>query len=1067
MAFSLKVSNNLGELSAELCDALRSQNGSVFQPWYIITQTSGMENWLKMEMAEHLGIAANYKFLKPNDVVFKIFQALGESYRESLTMEHLIWLFFGVLDEEEFKQRFSSVASYYRNDAPDTDIKRLALAQKTADLIDQYQIYRPDMVARWNNSPEFSSSVEEWQRYLWVRAKELIGDKELPDRTLMGQSILSRLKDSRNTELLFSRIPVIHIFGLSVFTSYHMDIFTEVGKYIDIKFYLLNPAPSQYWFDDKSLRTLSFLSRLGKVAPEDAGVEQGNELLLSWGKLVKNTFSLLFKNEALLDAYETVGERDPGDDSLLHIIQQDIFYNRKNEERDPLFEDILQDGTISINSCFSPVREVEALYNYLVTLIDERAEPLSARDVVVMVSDIDAYAPFIRAIFDNAPYKFFYTLADERVSNEYTISAAVLSLLEINEKDFKAEKILQLLENPYIRNHYGINDVAFLRRVTDRANIRDGIRGSLDDDTVYISWLYGLDKLIYGLCMDDDTEYIAPDGLVYDPLGVAEGQSSAEIVRFAYFVRSLIDLVSERKRSRTLEEWGNYVDYLLQAFLINNSDIEGEEDFQTLRKNLELYNELSGTLIERIEYEVFFSRFKSTISGITRGSRFGAGGITFCSLIPMRSIPFDVVAILGLNFDKFPRVEKRVDFDLMTKESRQGDRNIKDNDKHLFMETLLSAGKYFYISYLGQGIRDNAHMPPSIVVEELIHYISDRYEGEGKVSDLLITQHPLHRFSARYNPNDIPVYNYLDTKSPARVEAGETIKQAETSSDLSVSLLTAFFKNSVSYYYRNVLDIDLNNPKTVLPDTELFSMDESDRRYLNEIALTKAPVDGVAFDGRWIRMGYLPLKNMGSLAWNQLTEDTEFLRNTFNGLAGEHRSRAIDIKIELAEGTLNGTIADIYDNKLILIATGKTELKHLVDGYIKNILLSAAGFSCEVWVLSKTREEKFKAATLSKAQALIELESLYAFCREYTNKLFFFHPDWVSFKDLTKFDQLNDEKREALIRNGIKSLASYDLYLKMEMRERKYNGLSLTDDYYKGFALLLRPVISTFQNYFN
>src|SRR5690606_1374019 len=104
-------------------------------------------------------------------------------------------------------------------------------------------------------------------------------------------------------------------------------------------------------------------------------------------------------------------------------------------------------------------------------------------------------------------------------------------------------------------------------------------------------------------------------------------------------------------------------------------------------------------------------------------SVFISNGITFCSLIPMRSIPFKIIGLLGMNHDNFPRKENRLSFNLITEKHQLGDRNIKDNDKHLFLETILSAKEYLFISYIGKSVANNTTLPASILVEELIDYI--------------------------------------------------------------------------------------------------------------------------------------------------------------------------------------------------------------------------------------------------------------------------------------------------------------------------------------------------------
>ena len=98
--------------------------------------------------------------------------------------------------------------------------------------------------------------------------------------------------------------------------------------------------------------------------------------------------------------------------------------------------------------------------------------------------------------------------------------------------------------------------------------------------------------------------------------------------------------------------------------------------------------------------------------------RFLGGGVTCCAMVPMRSIPFPVVCLIGMNDDAYPRPQRPVDFDLMALRFRRGDRSRRQDDRYLFLETLLSARRFLYISYVGQSIRDNAVLPPSVLVSE-------------------------------------------------------------------------------------------------------------------------------------------------------------------------------------------------------------------------------------------------------------------------------------------------------------------------------------------------------------
>lgn len=278
MALQLNVSNSLARLVENLTENLENQQQKVFQPYYIITQTEGMNNWLKHNIANRLGIAANFKFLKPNDLISQLLYLMGGNHRPALSKENMTWLLFKILGEQEFISKFRSIADYYNNDHTDNDVKRLALAEKMADLYDQYQIYRPEMMGKWNENSQEKISQNDWQQFLWLKAKEISKDK-LPDKASIRKDILEMLKSGMEFPFLTSKIPAVHIFGISIITEFHLEILQELGKHIEVVFHLLNPAPSEYWFEDKSEKQLAAWRRKGLDVSFN---NTGNPLLTSW-----------------------------------------------------------------------------------------------------------------------------------------------------------------------------------------------------------------------------------------------------------------------------------------------------------------------------------------------------------------------------------------------------------------------------------------------------------------------------------------------------------------------------------------------------------------------------------------------------------------------------------------------------------------------------------------------------------------------------------------------------------------------------------------------------------------
>ncbi|MEO6819813.1 MAG: exodeoxyribonuclease V subunit gamma, partial [Ginsengibacter sp.] len=648
--FYLEVSNSLNILANQLSQEIKSQANAVFQPIYIVTQTEGMNSWLKLQIADSIGIAANIHFLKPNDLINKIYYLLGGKFSQSLSATEMNWLLYKILGEHSFKEDFKHISGYYNYEGIDKDVKRMALAEKVADLFDQYQIYRPDMIDAWNNDRLSTKHTEEkWQKALWMRAKRLSEDI-FPDKTLIGKFINNALQNSDDASHLTEKIPVIYLFGISVITEYHLQILQNLSKSIYIRFLILNPAPSDYWFDDKSDKLLYFLQKIGKG--NLPGSNTSNPLLTAWGKIIQDTFSILFKNDALVNSYDVIGETEIENDTLLHKIQNSIFENKRLEKNVLSLKDV-NDDSITIHSCYGPAREVEVLYNYLVHLIDQKKESLSSRDIVVMVSDIDLYASYIKAVFKNAPYKFNFTIADESYAASDSISNALKAILSLTENDFTAEAVVRLLDFSFIRNRCHISDTAQIRDILDEANIRFGIEGDHTDDSVYVSWKYGLQRIMYGICISGGEEYGEGENSFF-PLDNSESSGSWNVIRFVHFVEVLIQSLEERRKPKSIEGWVKYVENILNNFVCNIEETN-DEDYVLLLNQLENYNSINELFDEEISYEVFMYNFMPSLTGATSSKAFAGGGITFCSLIPMRSIPFKVVALLGMNFDKFPR----------------------------------------------------------------------------------------------------------------------------------------------------------------------------------------------------------------------------------------------------------------------------------------------------------------------------------------------------------------------------------------------------------------------------
>ncbi len=1062
MPINLQVSNSLTQLAKNLCQNLQQQQNSVFTPHCLVTQTDGMNNWLKLQMASNMGIAANYKFLKPNDLiqqVYHLFLPWGDA--KPLSAHNQTWLLYKLLADTEFIKRYKTVSDYYNTQHSDKEIKRLALAEKVADLFDQYQIYRPQLIQGWNQASTTEVNNYDWQKYLWIKTKNL-SNRQLIDKTLVSDFISTALFDPQNQRKLNQNMPAVHLFGLSITTDYHLDLFYKIGQYINICFYIINPAPAVYWFEDRSEKQLAIFKN--KSFNHDIQ-NQGNALLTNWGGIIKDTFGLLFKNEALLNAYETIGIEEPLPNTLLRSIQQDIFNNAVASDRNTLNIAQILDGTITINNCFTPVREVEVLYNYLVQLIDNKSnEQFSARQIVVMVSDIDAYAPYIKAVFSNAPYKFPFTIADESLTSDDSLIGALKAILNLNAQNFKAEEVIQLLDHSYIKNRFGIYDLKLVRNLVKQANIRFGIAGNLENESVFISWQYGLKRIIYGLCISGGDEYFGTEPSIF-PLDLVEDSNATTAIRFCHFVQVLITTITQRDKNRDLNQWILYIENVLQNLIFEPNE-ETDEDYDLLINQLAKYKELDGIVTEALSYDVFTHNLLKNLGTATRTSTFVTGGITFCSLIPMRSIPFKVVALLGLNFDKFPRKEKPVSFNLMDKK-QAGDRNVKENDKHLFLETLLSAQQYLYISYVGQSVKDNTAIPPSALVDELLDYIQTACIDSDNVAKKLVKKHPLHSFSVKYDDANFGLRNYLDD---LKTETSPTLNtttptQEYDFSTIDLDKMVGFFKNPFKGYYNNVLNIYYKTEDVLLPETELFDLDNLQKWAFKNDLLLMDDAQINAAQNKWVKTGQLPLKNMATVNLQAIKKEVADVKKLFFECVGNTIEQSQTIEITLNPSTIKGNITDIYNDRLVVICWSKNERKYLLDAYIKYLAAMAAGLNLSLHFISASKNAVFEAEKIPQQEAITRLTQLVELYKKGHQEILVFYADFGI--DPNKVDGLDRDAFVKLVdKNANNTEYPLDDYVLNEYNAGFFEEIDILKRYKVNAECLLKPLAGFFAGYY-
>ncbi len=939
----LFVSISLDALSEKLTQDLRSEKLGVFENQWIITQTEGTNKRLRQQIADKVGIAANIRFVNMKDILLKLYYLLCPGAPVLIDRERMMWAIYVSLKEDGFMQRYPQIAAYYENN----ETHRAALAMEMADLFDQYQIYRHQKITDWKKAVQESDADLSWQAYLWDQMRNKLG-KDYADQIDVSTSLIEKINDPNSEDIIRKALPQLRFFGLAIVTPYYLEIFSALAKVIEVKFYILNPSPEHLWMDDvsdKKIATLRNRPDLLELRTE------GNELLINWGEVLSESYKLLFSHDDYANVYEVIDEpaSTPQKETLLGRIQSEIHNNISNANRTEIPENLLKDSSLHIVGCYTPVREVEVLYNYLIDIFKDDSA-MGARDVAVMVSDINLYAPYIRAVFDNAPVHIPYVISDESVAQGNTLFTALQDILNVNPETFKSEEVLSLLDSPYIRKRFGFSDITDVRRAVRAAGIYYGhsalTPASADPatETWMVSWNYGLKKIIYGLCMSGEELYDDGEQQLY-PLDTAEGSSMSDRIRIYQFIQSLIRLMENRMQDRSISEWAAYLGEIMREMILDEE--EDDDDFPRFANLLESISAMTEIVNEPISYRVFRQVFLSKLEQESRSGLYGGKGVNFSSMVPMRSIPYKIIAMLGMDFDKFPRQDSILSFSLLNKGERlSGDRSIYRNDKHLFLETLLAARERLYISYLSGNAQKGNEQPPSAILDELLDYIGLKTNDPESFKKNKIQKHPLHLFSTKYREQELGLSpNYLGNTllSDKVFDLNDAQQQDQPDfTEVSLEQIANFFNHPVKYYFNRMLGIYYRSEDERLSDTEIFEPDPLQKWSIKEDFIKDDPdIDTYILQKKL--KGQLPLATAGYVWTENIKQEVEPFALLFRQIINGETPGKIRIDHTISGTKITGNI-EVYGNKYVCYSNSKTPLKRVMAYWVRYLFARAQGY---------------------------------------------------------------------------------------------------------------------------
>ena len=746
--FRLYHSNALDVLAALLAEELRAPapGQSLLAPDTLLIPQVAMRRWLQATLAEKHGIAANLDFLTPGEFVARALDANLGKTTDDLDAASLRWRLYAALSDPRLRAlpAMGRIAAYL---ADGDAAKAWSLAGELASVFEKYQAWRRDWLLRWDDGAD----ADDPQAILW---RAVAAGRDHRARRI--QRYLARF--GAGGALPAGLPPRLFAFATLNVSPDVLRVMATQARAGTLHFYLPTPT-KEYWGDLQSLG-----ARLRAGEDPFADDARDNPLLRDWGAAGKDFMALLGGDEVVQPSGEVGAYVDPAGsgDSLLQRMQSDLFHRRDRPSGEARGAVDPRDPSLQFHACHTRLRELQVLHDRLRALLeDERFDPpLQPREIAVLATDIDPYAPYLQAVFGGEGDAIPYALADASPLQDEPLAEVFLRLLALPVSRFGLAEILDLLASPPLAGAADLDAQEFerLHAWLQAAGARWGLdaahreRHGAPRDDAY-TWQFALDRLLLGHASG------ANDGIGgVMPWSELEGGSLAALDALLRLLRVLAR--HERMLGEALSpgQWRERLLALLDALLPGTpSDAGAQRALERLRTLIDDFAKQAAKagFDDPVAADVVRAHFAAVLAQADTRAPLLTGGVSFARMVPMRLLPFRVICLLGMNDGDFPRRDpagglNRLVAELGTKDRRPGDRSTRDDDRFLFLQLFSAAQDVFYLSWLGADPRDGSTREPSALVSELLAAAGAYHAKPEEAAERLVLRHPLQPFDRRY-----------------------------------------------------------------------------------------------------------------------------------------------------------------------------------------------------------------------------------------------------------------------------------------------------------------------------
>ncbi len=951
----------------------------------VVIQSRGMQRWLSHRLAERIapdgrGVCANIRFPFPNRLLADIVEACGVDVArvEAWQPRALTWALSDLLvalDDDMLATVTAGIGDEIASGVVGRRTRRLA--RTIADVFDRYVLYRPNMTAAWTRGDDVDAEGrvlderDRWQPLVWRSLTRQFGD---PTEVLTATTAL--LRDHRQR---FAKLPPrVFVFGLSTLPVRHLELFDALATRIDVTLYVPSVSPERW-------RTLS-----GAADERRAR----HPLLASCGRLGDDAARLLASRVATPDgdvAGDTpqrvapVGDGTSGATPLLAHLQRGVHDDVLADTRVPA------DATVQIHRCHGTTRQAEVVRDVILGLLDDDPT-LEPRDVLVLAPDVTAIAPLVEAAFATDGHRpgLAVRVADRRAARSDQFRDACLALVRLAASRVSATDVLDLLAHPPIAARFGLgrDDHGRIASWVTHTGIRWGIdaddraRHGQPHDRAH-TWSAGLDRLLLGVAMADEDDRVVGDVTPFDHV---EGDDVALTGRFVDACRTIFAAVDGLRAPRGLSAWASDISDALGRVLATEPSAQWRLD-----ELLSLLDELgAATSSAPVDLRGVLDALDELLDVPQGAIGYETGAVTLCELVPMRSIPHRVVCLVGMDDRAFPRSVGRLGIDLVERGLRVGDRDRRDEDRHLFLEALQAARDVLVVAYTGRDPHTNELTPPAVPVAELLdvldHLVTPGESGSGR--DEVTFDHPLHPFSPRaftdrgdgrpfsFDRALLPAARASATTTAAVRFVDEPLEPAPVAAVVSLVELCAAVAHPTRHLLEQRLRLRLTERDSHVEEREPLDVEALDRYLLGTTLIERGISRDPSTLARWMTArtasGTVPAGAPGRVVLRELAAEAALIdqmllaslrERGFGGLVDAvaedvvgGSASTVDIDVDLGGrrlvGRLTGLRSGNRDTLRIERRFRRERPRQLLETWIAHLALAAAGHTDAVTVVA-------------------------------------------------------------------------------------------------------------------